>query len=128
MIPVRNLYYMLAYGYQALLEKAYRPLGEERFASADDMLAAILCRCTSLQIKRGLIRQYVTKEEPLSSPRGKIEIGQSIKTKSIRKRQLVCAYDEFSTDVYLNRIIKTTMLCLCVRTFPDREKKNCAAC
>lgn len=124
MIPVRNLYYMLAYGWQALLEKEYRSLGEEKFANASDMLAAILCRSTAHQIKRGLVRQYVTKEEPLSMPRGKLKIGQSIKTKSIRKRQLVCTYDEFSTDVYLNRIIKTTMLCLLRSDIPRPRKKE----
>ena len=76
------------------------------------MLAAILCKGVSVQIKRGLCRQYITKEEPLASPRGKLEIGESIKTQVLRKKQLVCAYDEFSVNAYTNRIIKTTMAVL----------------
>lgn len=109
MIPVRNVYYMLAYAFRALHEKAYRDMGAEAFDNAAELLAAILCRGVSMQLKRGLWRQYFTVEEPLTAPRGKIEVGSSIKTQIIRKKQLVCAHDDFSTNAYLNRILKTTM-------------------
>lgn len=65
-----------------------------------ELLSAILCRGVSVQIKRGLIRQYISREEALASPRGKLEIGESIKTQVIRKKQLICNYDEFSVDAY----------------------------
>ena len=87
-------------------------------------MSAILCRGVSIQIKRGLCRQYITNEEPLGSPRGKIEIGESIKTQAIRKKQLVCAYDEFSVDAYTNRIIKTTMELLLRASISKTRKKE----
>ena len=89
-----------------------------------ELLSAILCRGVSVQIKRGLCRQYITNEEPLGSPRGKIEIGESIKTQAIRKKQLVCAYDEFSVDAYTNRIIKTTMELLLRASISKTRKKE----
>jgi len=88
------------------------------------LMSAILCRGVSVQIKRGLCRQYITNEEPLGSPRGKIEIGESIKTQAIRKKQLVCSYDEFSVDAYTNRIIKTTMECLLRAKISKARKKD----
>lgn len=123
-IPIKNLYYMLAYAFRDLKEMRYKDIGSEKFESAADMLAVILCRGVSKQIKRGLLRQYITSEESLSSPRGKIVIGESIKTQSIRKRQLVCTYDEFTVNAYMNRIIKTTMMKLLRIDIPKQRKKD----
>ena len=70
------------------------------------------------------VGQYITKEEPLASPRGKLEIGESIKTQVLRKKQLVCAYDEFSVNAYTNRIIKTTMAVLLRADISKTRKKE----
>lgn len=124
MIKVQNIYYMLAYAFQILHEQSYKDIAVENFQNAMELLAAILCRGVSIQIKRGLGKQYITREEALSSPRGKIEVSESIKTQAIRKKQLVCAYDEFSVDSYPNRIIKTTMGTLLCANISKSEKRN----
>lgn len=124
MIRVQNIYYMLAYAFQVLHEQGYKDVATEDFENTAEMLAAILYRGVSVQIKRGLCRQYITNEEPLGSPRGKIEIGESIKTQAIRKKQLVCSYDEFSVDAYTNRIIKTTMELLLRSNISKPRKKD----
>lgn len=124
MIRIQNIYYMLAYAFQVLHEQGYKDVATEDFENVAELLSAILCRGVSVQIKRGLCRQYITNEEPLGSPRGKIEIGESIKTQAIRKKQLVCAYDEFSVDAYTNRIIKTTMELLLRANISKAQKKE----
>ena len=124
MIRIQNIYYMLAYAFQVLHEQGYKDVASEDFENTAELLSAILCRGVSVQIKRGLCRQYITNEEPLGSPRGKIEIGESIKTQVIRKKQLVCAYDEFSVDAYTNQIIKTTMELLLRANITKARKKD----
>lgn len=124
MIRIQNIYYMLAYAFQVLHEQGYKDVATEDFENTAELLSAILCRGVSVQIKRGLCRQYITNEEPLGSPRGKIEIGESIKTQAIRKKQLVCTYDEFSVDAYTNRIIKTTMMLLLRANIAKARKKE----
>jgi len=124
MIQVQNIYYMLAYAFQILHEQGYKDVAVEDFQNAAELLSAILCRGVTVQIKRGLGKQYLTKEEPLSSPRGKIEVSESIKTQAIRKKQLVCAFDEFSVDAYTNRIIKTTMEVLLKTNITKGRKKE----
>lgn len=124
MIRIQNIYYMLAYAFQVLQEQGYKDVATEDFENTAELLSAILCRGVSVQIKRGLCRQYITNEEPLGSPRGKIEIGESIKTQAIRKKQLVCSYDEFSVDAYTNRIIKTTMMLLLRANIAKARKKE----
>lgn len=124
MIRVQNVYYMLAYAFQVLHEQGYKNVATEEFDNVAELLSAILCRGVSVQIKRGLIRQYISSEEALASPRGKLEIGESIKTQVIRKKQLICNYDEFSVDAYPNRIIKTTMDLLLRGSISKARKKE----
>lgn len=124
MIPIRNVYYMLAYTFQVLHEQGYRSIEAEDFTNTAELLAAILCKGVSVQIKRGLCRQYITSVDSLTSPRGKIEIGESIKSQTIRKKQLVCTYDEFSVNAYTNRIIRTTMELLLRAKISKARKKE----
>ena len=109
MIPVQNIYYMLAYAFQVLNENGYKNIETEQFDNVGELCAAILSKGVSLQLKRGLGKEYVSEREPLSSLRGKIDIGESIKTQSMLRKQLVCTYDDFTVNSYMNRIIKSTM-------------------
>ena len=124
MIPVRNIYYMLSYAFQVLSEQGYKNIATEQFENVADLCAAILSKGVSLQIKRGLGREYIESTESLSSLRGRIEISESIKTQSTIKQQLVCTYDEFSENSYLNRIIKTTMELLLRADIAKARKKE----
>lgn len=123
MIRIQNIYHMLAYAFQTLQGQGYRDVAAEEFDNTADLLAEILARGVSLQLKRGLGREYVDREEALSSPRGKIELSESLKTRSILRRQLVCSYDEFSTDTRMNRILKATIVLL-VRSGIDKARKK----
>lgn len=124
MIRIKNIYYMLAYAFQVLNEHGYRSLSCEEFENTGELLAAILARGLCVQVKRGLGRDYIQKTETLSTLHGRINISESIKTQSLRKKQLVCTYDEFSVDFYLNQIIKTTAkLLLCSRISSRRKRE-----
>ena len=124
MIPIRNIYYMLSYAFQVLNEQGYKSIETEQFENVAELCAAILSKGISLLIKRGIGREYIETTEPLSSLRGRIEISESIKTRSLLKRQMVCTYDDFSVNTYMNRIIKTTMeLLLRADISPSRKKE-----
>ncbi|MCI7439019.1 MAG: 5-methylcytosine-specific restriction endonuclease system specificity protein McrC, partial [Coriobacteriaceae bacterium] len=82
MIPVRNVYYMLAYAFRALDERGWGDFEAEEFDNAADLCAAILCRGVGLQLKRGLGREYANRTGELSSPRGKIELSESLRVRT----------------------------------------------
>ncbi len=124
MIPVKNIYYMLSYAFQVLNEQGYRDMAAEDFDNAAELCAAVLLKGVSAQLKRGLGREYITKEEPLSLLRGKLEISESVKIQSMLRKQMVCSYDDFSVDSYINRIIKTTMLLLLRSDISKSRKKE----
>lgn len=124
MIPVQNVYYMLAYAFQILNEEGYKEVATEQFDNVAELCAAILCKGVSKQVKRGLTRGYISQTEMLSGVRGKINITESIKTQSMLRKQLVCTYDEFSVNTYLNQIIKTTMVKLLHADMDTNRKKE----
>lgn len=124
MIPVQNVYYMLAYAFQVLNEDGYRNVATGQFNNVAELCAAILTKGVSLQLKRGLGRDYISETETLSGLRGKIDITESIKTQTMLRRQMVCTYDEFSVNTYMNRIIKTTMLKLLHADIDKARKKE----
>lgn len=124
MIPVRNVYYMLSYAFKVLKEQGYKSIETEQFHNVAELCAAILVKGVSLQLKRGLGKEYLTEMEPLSSPRGKIDVTASIKSLTTIRGQLVCTYDDFSVNSYMNRIIKTTMeLLQKAKIAPARKKE-----
>ena len=124
MIPIQNIYYMLSYAFQVLNEQGYKSVATEHFENVADLCAAILIKGLLKQLKRGLMKDYIPKREPLTALRGKMEISETLKTNTIIKRQVVCSYDEFSENAYMNSIIKTTMLRLMVADVDKSRKKE----
>lgn len=124
MIKIQNVYYMLSYAFQTLQEEGYKDVATEEFHNVADLSSSILVKGVSLQIKRGLGREYISQQDTLSGIKGKIDISESIKTQSILRKQMVCTYDDLSTNTYMNRIIKTTMLWLLSADIDISRKKE----
>lgn len=115
---------MLTYAFRVLNEQGYKKIATEEFSNVGELCAAILCKGVSIQLKRGLDREYVEHEEMLSTLRGKINMSESIKTQAILRKQLVCTYDDFSVNSYMNQIIKTTMKLLLKSDISKLRKKD----
>lgn len=114
---------MLSYAFQTLQKESYKDLATEEFDNIAELYAAILEKGISMQIKRGLVRSYIDKTETLSTIRGKMDISDSIKTQALLRRQMVCTYDDFSVNMELNRILKSTALTL-MRSDIKKERKK----
>lgn len=124
MIPIQNIYYMLSYAFQVLNAQGYKKIATEEFHNTAELCAAILEKGISMQIKRGLGKKYIPQTETLSSLRGKIDIAGSIKTQTMLKKQMVCTYDDFSVNSYMNRIIKSTVVLLMRSDIQKARKKE----
>lgn len=122
--PVKNIYYMLSYAFKVLKEREYKKVSTESFENMADLCAAILIRGVTVQIKRGLNRDYGQHTDSLSGLRGKIEMVMSIKNNSLAKRRLVCSYDEFTVNSPMNRIIKSTAELLLRSPISPMRKKE----
>ena len=124
MIPIQNIYYMLSYAFQTLQAENYKDLATENFHNTAELCAAILDKGIGIQLKHGLRRDYVSKSESLSTLQGKLNISESIKTQKKIKKQMICTYDEFSTNIQFNQIIKSTVLLLLKANITNSRKKS----
>ena len=84
----------------------------ESFDEMYNLLAAILSKGIGLQLKQGLYREYISRQEELSVMRGKINMPGTIKNRLAHKRVLTCDFDELSENNLLNQILKTTVTLL----------------
>ncbi len=124
MIPILNIYYMLSYAFKVLNEDGYKNIETESFDNVLDLLSSILIKGVSVQLKRGLLKEYVSETEEMSTLRGKIDFNRSIKSRNLMNKRLVCNYDEFSVNAYLNRVIKTTLFSLFTCDISKNRKKE----
>ena len=115
---------MLSYAFRVLNEKEYRKIEAESFENAAELLSEILILGVQKQIKQGLVKDYIDITEDISSPKGKINITESINDLSFIKGKLNCTYDEFSLNCYLNQILKSTMNLLVRSDISRKRKKN----
>lgn len=122
-IFIKNIYYMLSYAFQILKQSNYDDVASEKFDKAQDLLAAILSKGIAQQLKQGLFREYVTKNETLSVMRGKLDMPNTIRNRIQRKQKLACEFDELSEDNLFNQILKTTIHFLVADDGVDQERK-----
>ncbi len=108
-IFIKNIFYMLSYAFQVLKQSNYEEVASEKFDQAQDLFAAILSRGVAQQLKQGLYREYITKNETLSAIRGKLVMSKMIRDRIQRKQKLACEFDELSENNPFNQILKTTI-------------------
>lgn len=108
-ILINNIYHMLSYAFQNLSQSIYDDVAIESFDEMYDLLAAILAKGIGLQLKQGLYREYINRQEELSVLRGKINMSGTIKNQLVHKHVLTCDFDDLSENNLFNQIIKTTV-------------------
>ena len=123
-IFIKNIYYMLSYAFSALRQGEYADVATEEFENIHNLFAAILAKGIGRQLKQGLYREYLDKEENLTMVRGKIDLSGSMKNIIAKKRVLACKYDELSENNLLNQILKTTVMLLLRHKNVEPEYKD----
>lgn len=112
-VPVANLFSMVEVAYRldrklTGLEFPYgRPISCETVDDLFDRLARILANGTLFRLKRGLHREYLSREEDLPFVRGSLDIRPLVRkgvTAAIR-----CRFQELTPDVADNQILLWTL-------------------
>ena len=75
-----------------------------------DLLIHELAKEAENLIARGLRREYVKREANLSSPRGRIEVGQLARACGILTATLPCTFHERCEDAVLNQVLRAGLL------------------
>lgn len=108
---VENTWNMLKYLYDELTGKKFNDFDISNVETVDELYAIVICRWCSNVAREGLYKEYVTIEgEELTSPKGQIDIQQTIVLQTKSRGALICNYDELSADVYVNHILKAALI------------------
>ncbi len=108
-IPIKNIYYMLCYSWDALDEKDIVEVNDIDSTELMDLFAKVLIGGTNYLIRRGLDRRYLCSNEDLGVIRGKINFNDTFKRRLLQKGKVSCGYDDLSHNILHNQIIKTTV-------------------
>lgn len=108
-VALSNLFYMLEYAYR-LQSFEFRAglVGCTTLEEFYESLALVLARRILDRGRKGLYRAYVPETEQLPYVRGRLDIGQAIRTPwDIR---LNCHYEEHTADIEDNQLLAWTLL------------------
>lgn len=103
---------MLSYAFQTLNRSEYEDVAVEEFEDMHNLFAAILSKGIGFQLKQGLYREYLNRQENLTVMRGKINMPGTIRNRMAKKQILTCEYDKLSENNLLNQVLKTTVMLL----------------
>lgn len=109
-IPIQNIYYLLSYAWDKLDEAQLIDVSNVRSPEQVELFARVLISGTRHIIRRGLDRGYEVSTEEMPGIRGRIQIGESIRSLSFERARAVCQFDELTHDVLHNRILRSTLL------------------
>ncbi len=110
MIPIQNIYYLLCYAWNRLEERDLIEVSTDESPDLVNLLARILLNGSKTLIKRGLEQQYLSQTETYQGVKGKLDVSQSFKKNLFIKGLAICEYDELSSDILANQILKTTLI------------------
>ncbi|NOK06669.1 MULTISPECIES: McrC family protein [Myxococcus] len=102
-----DLWYILQYGLG--LEKLARPAPVDLLlpeASFADLIALELLGETKRLSRRGLRRGYISQEEWLSLPRGRLNLPRLEAAMQLTRASLPCSHHTLSTDIPENRMVR----------------------
>lgn len=100
--------HMLAYasGVRALDRlESERTLKTAKEGQLADLLGLLLVEATARLVRDGLLSDYVTREETLTTLRGRLRVGDQVRRRYLQVDRLECRFDEHETDIVENRLL-----------------------
>ncbi|HEX6370518.1 MAG TPA: hypothetical protein VF006_16465 [Longimicrobium sp.] len=107
--PLSNLFFLLGFG----KELAWWKEPPFDYAEEPDLLRAVgwlLAAEIGRALTAGLVHGYVETRDTLSTLRGRIDTAAQIRARQGRPYPFDCRFDEFTTDVELNRLVKAAIV------------------
>jgi 5-methylcytosine-specific restriction enzyme subunit McrC len=74
-----------------------------------EILIRLFCDKLFVQIHKGLVRRYESREENLAVLRGKLGLAEQIRLNAANPERLFCRFDEFQEDNPLNQVLRAAI-------------------
>lgn len=107
-IPIRNIYYLLAYAWNRLPESEITDVSSIDSSELVDLFAAVLANGINHLMRRGLDQSYVLQEGEIAGVRGRIDMGTTVRRMLTFHGRTHCSFDELLVDTLPNQILRAT--------------------
>lgn len=122
-IPIRNVYYMMAYAFRCPDVGEFENMATEQFIHVHDLFAAIIAQSLATQVRRGLHREYDHRTESLRTIRGRVHALGTMADRAARNGHVACTFGELTADNPLNRAVKSVAMLLLRHGKVGEERK-----
>jgi 5-methylcytosine-specific restriction enzyme subunit McrC len=95
-------------------------------ASLVDLICLLLVEESEAVLRRGLLRDYVTREDILATLRGRLLVEAQVRRRHGRVDLLECRFDEHESDVLENQLLLTALTMARRVTAVDRVRASAA--
>jgi 5-methylcytosine-specific restriction enzyme subunit McrC len=123
-IPIQNIYYLLCYAWNKLDESNLILTDIDDYQTLLDLFAKVLHEGTVHILKAGIDRNYVSNVNIIPGIKGKLLFDESIKANTFIYGRAACEYDDLSSNILHNQILKTTIGTLIHMDGLDRDIKD----
>lgn len=111
-IPVRNVWYLLLYGWDMAKWKGHSQWASEQSPRLLGVLARVLAGATHELLRRQLGRAHAGRSETIQGVRGRVDFGTSLRRATFWHGAVDCAFSDPSVDTLRNRILLATLQAL----------------
>lgn len=108
-IPIQNIYYLLCYAWDKLEERDWVQVNTQEPATVLELLVRVLINGTTYLLKRGIAHNYRLHDEWTAGVRGKMNTSDTLRSIRRQTGHTKCTFDEFSPNITVNQILKTTL-------------------
>lgn len=113
MIPIYNIYYMLAYASNHIQEAKLINLDAIKSNNSLELLSQVLNKNLLRLLRRGLELDYQTHNDVLKGIKGRVNFSDSLRSFCLCQGEVVCTYDDLNTNNTFNQIIRSTLTIIC---------------
>ena len=107
-VGIANLWRMLGWAYDLLKLSGDAPVPLTMADLLESVVEVFVGQVGDL-LRSGLLRGYVPERDNLTAMRGRLNVAGHIRANVAAKHRLLCDFDEFTSDVLENRIIRRTL-------------------
>ena len=123
-IPIRNIYFLLSYAWKHYKPSDINKIDKNNFSNETEFFYQIFDLALTKYVKKGLHRDYLVNKKSLKTIRGKVDFNQTIKKLGFRSKKIECAYDDYSPNNSLNKLIYSTIFVVLKSKITVEQKQS----
>jgi 5-methylcytosine-specific restriction enzyme subunit McrC len=127
-IPIENMYYVLCYAWDSIdaIKKitSIERIPNTKLKTLANLFGQVLHEGMTNILKRGIDKDYIQITDEIGGIKGRINFPLTIKFNSLIRSKVICEFDDYTSNVLMNKILKSTIKVLIGKKELDKEIRS----